>query len=798
MDAFSGIGKSAILQSRNLELNASFTTADELSKELGSMWEECSASNEATDEKGTYPDYKASPVNSGENPDTVSYSSRMKDQQMTSDTSPASKSLPFSPSGQLSQDQSPKPLDSISSSKYTPTFYYTSERQTPPLGQHERSPSPSPRSVISEIHNYDQMSPVQSSRFFAQTQKKSSSSQSLQYDTGSLGRSSGWSPQKERSPSPHPASVVPQEFAATPRQSKPLVSSTLPRNFREIKTYDDVQAPQKPTGIWNESNLDVAYEKRSHQKPGYERLDKLRPNPPPSVLVSNWRESNLDAPPSAVKDSLPSNPEYGSLPRMTRKPIPGEWQYNSLPMRTTGYPPSPGFQYGQQPIISRINVPPQFQKGTLSGPLPLSVIMRLQSPFWNSSYSIPQRASDGGSVPARNAPLLQPHMPQQMPPTEKAQPAKEGGVAGKGLPPAIPPASDAGDIEPELEHLGEVVGEPIEQVPRPLSPTRLQPVLPHIDEKEPEMQEVLRIRAEIPRALKKRTSVDSTISGPLLPPSHRKQYQQIINKLFRRRVSKKDLDVNEDTIPEDDVLVPPVVTPMPVTLETEVPAAKPQRLHSILKKTRIEKVCSARRARLSPLVLLLDAALVGDLDTVQKSVWELTDPSQPNDEGITALHNAICAGQYLVVEFLIRSGANVNAPDSHGWTPLHCAASCNDRQLCEFLVRSGAAIMAVTDSDNATAAQKCDPFAPNFEECSQYLAEVESSLGKTNSGVVYALWNNESQNLDELSFRDGDMVTILQRDDDDGWWMASLCGREGLVPKNYFGLFPRVRPKTLV
>ncbi|KAG2469041.1 HIF3A factor, partial [Polypterus senegalus] len=572
---------------------------------------------------GTYPDYKASPVNSGENPDTVSYSSRMKDQQMTSDTSPASKSLPFSPSGQLSQDQSPKPLDSISSSKYTPTFYYTSERQTPPLGQHERSPSPSPRSVISEIHNYDQMSPVQSSRFFAQTQKKSSSSQSLQYDTGSLGRSSGWSPQKERSPSPHPASVVPQEFAATPRQSKPLVSSTLPRNFREIKTYDDVQAPQKPTGIWNESNLDVAYEKRSHQKPGYERLDKLRPNPPPSVLVSNWRESNLDAPPSAVKDSLPSNPEYGSLPRMTRKPIPGEWQYNSLPMRTTGYPPSPGFQYGQQPIISRINVPPQFQKGTLSGPLPLSVIMRLQSPFWNSSYSIPQRASDGGSVPARNAPLLQPHMPQQMPPTEKAQPAKEGGVAGKGLPPAIPPASDAGDIEPELEHLGEVVGEPIEQVPRPLSPTRLQPVLPHIDEKEPEMQEVLRIRAEIPRALKKRTSVDSTISGPLLPPSHRKQYQQIINKLFRRRVSKKDLDVNEDTIPEDDVLVPPVVTPMPVTLETEVPAAKPQRLHSILKKTRIEKVCSARRARLSPLVLLLDAALVGDLDTVQKSVWEV-------------------------------------------------------------------------------------------------------------------------------------------------------------------------------
>ncbi len=54
-------------------------------------------------------------------------------------------------------------------------------------------------------------------------------------------------------------------------------------------------------------------------------------------------------------------------------------------------------------------------------------------------------------------------------------------------------------------------------------------------------------------------------------------------------------------------------------------------------------------------------------------------------------------------------------------TPLHCAASCNDRQMCEFLVRHGAALMAVTDSDGATAAQKCDPYAPGFEECESFL-----------------------------------------------------------------------------
>lgn len=45
----------------------------------------------------------------------------------------------------------------------------------------------------------------------------------------------------------------------------------------------------------------------------------------------------------------------------------------------------------------------------------------------------------------------------------------------------------------------------------------------------------------------------------------------------------------------------------------------------------------------------------------------MNDPSQPNDEGITALHNAICGGHYNVVDFLVRSGANVSAPDSHSW-----------------------------------------------------------------------------------------------------------------------------------
>lgn len=58
-------------------------------------------------------------------------------------------------------------------------------------------------------------------------------------------------------------------------------------------------------------------------------------------------------------------------------------------------------------------------------------------------------------------------------------------------------------------------------------------------------------------------------------------------------------------------------------------------------------------------------------------------------------------------------------------TPLHCAASCNDRNLCEFLVRNGAAVMAMTQSDGATASQKCDPYAVNYEECESFLRGEE-------------------------------------------------------------------------
>ncbi|GFS70778.1 relA-associated inhibitor, partial [Nephila pilipes] len=82
-----------------------------------------------------------------------------------------------------------------------------------------------------------------------------------------------------------------------------------------------------------------------------------------------------------------------------------------------------------------------------------------------------------------------------------------------------------------------------------------------------------------------------------------------------------------------------------------------------------------RRVSFDPLALLLDAALEGELELVKKTAKEVTNPSAANDEGITALHNAICAGHLEIVKFLVEFGCDVNAQDSDGWYVRKCSVS---------------------------------------------------------------------------------------------------------------------------
>ncbi|KAK1161897.1 breast cancer anti-estrogen resistance protein 1-like isoform X1, partial [Acipenser oxyrinchus oxyrinchus] len=52
--------------------------------------------------------------------------------------------------------------------------------------------------------------------------------------------------------------------------------------------------------------------------------------------------------------------------------------------------------------------------------------------------------------------------------------------------------------------------------------------------------------------------------------------------------------------------------------------------------------------------------------------------------------------------------------------------------------------------------------------------------------LAKALYDNVAESPDELSFRKGDIMTVLERDTQglDGWWLCSLHGRQGIAPGN--------------
>ncbi|XP_002123588.2 apoptosis-stimulating of p53 protein 1 [Ciona intestinalis] len=204
-----------------------------------------------------------------------------------------------------------------------------------------------------------------------------------------------------------------------------------------------------------------------------------------------------------------------------------------------------------------------------------------------------------------------------------------------------------------------------------------------------------------------------------------------------------------------------------------------------------------RRIRFDPLALLLDASLEGEFDLVKQNIDQVDDPSGANDEGITALHNAVCAGHFELVRFLVHYGCDINASDTDGWTPLHCAASCNNLVMARFLVENGACIFAATLSDGETAADKCEELDEGYTACSEFLYGTQDKLGVVRQGQVYALYTYKPSSDDELEITDGDLIAIVRKEDEfeKEWWWGRLGEKEGYVPRNLLGMWPRIKNK---
>ncbi|XP_025052990.1 apoptosis-stimulating of p53 protein 1 isoform X5 [Alligator sinensis] len=720
--------------------------------------------------------------------------------------------------------------------------------------------------------------------------------------------------------------VKPQSLTIASSSTHGRSKSATEGNWPTLKQSSApvVKPSQLSNADWKESSMDTALKQGT-----------ISSQPLPSSLLGSTDKLGLDmgrVPPTipGVSKQLPQN--YGTYP----SPIPlGTSSTNSLERRKDGSLPRPGSSIisrqrsvplppssnihqpsSSQQIQQRISVPPSptyqpsgpplFPGGDGRPDLPLTVAIR---PFLADKGSRPQSPRKGPQT-VNSSSIYSMYLQQATPPKNYQQAVyntlnksvkavygkpvlQSGSTSPSPLPflhgslPAHPssqpqsqPQAELAEKDQELENIppsGE--NSNVENIPRPLSPTKLTPIVhsPLRYQSDADLEALRRKLANAPRPLKKRSSITepegpsgpniqkllyqrfNTLAGgiesaPFYQPSNAQDFIGILADVDNGNTStngnieepisvqptvplpdepppSSDANDNELPSPATEELIsiettnqtsettedsnnnpailpsteqPPSPVPevsSPVEDEVPVPPAVPPPLpptkRTNLKKPNSERTGHGLRVKFNPLALLLDASLEGEFDLVQRIIYEVDDPSKPNDEGITPLHNAVCAGHHHIVKFLLDFGVNVNAADSDGWTPLHCAASCNSVHLCKLLVESGAAIFASTISDIETAADKCEEMEEGYIQCSQFLYGVQEKLGVMNKGVVYALWDYEAQNNDELSFHEGDAITILRRKDDNEteWWWARLNDKEGYVPKNLLGLYPRIKPR---
>ena len=93
---------------------------------------------------------------------------------------------------------------------------------------------------------------------------------------------------------------------------------------------------------------------------------------------------------------------------------------------------------------------------------------------------------------------------------------------------------------------------------------------------------------------------------------------------------------------------------------------------------------------------LMEAAKVGDIETVKDLVKRGADLEAKSEKGKTALHYAAANGHVVVVTLLLEQGATVDARDRDWRTPLMLAAIYGCNHTIQSLVNSGADVNART------------------------------------------------------------------------------------------------------
>lgn len=92
----------------------------------------------------------------------------------------------------------------------------------------------------------------------------------------------------------------------------------------------------------------------------------------------------------------------------------------------------------------------------------------------------------------------------------------------------------------------------------------------------------------------------------------------------------------------------------------------------------------------SPSEQLKRAIRINDINELNRLIQSGVDVNSKDNDGYTALTNAVIQKNLGICELLIRHGAQVNEKNNDGETPLMLAASDGNLDICKLLIASGA------------------------------------------------------------------------------------------------------------
>ncbi|XP_015432293.1 PREDICTED: ankyrin repeat and death domain-containing protein 1A-like [Dufourea novaeangliae] len=124
-------------------------------------------------------------------------------------------------------------------------------------------------------------------------------------------------------------------------------------------------------------------------------------------------------------------------------------------------------------------------------------------------------------------------------------------------------------------------------------------------------------------------------------------------------------------------------------------------------------------------LLLHEAVIKNEADTVRKVLKETVDVDSRNNYGRAPIHWAASRGNTEIIEMLIQAKCDIEARDKFGMRPLHMAAWYGHRDAVKMLINAGANVSAVNKKQYTLL--MCAARGSNVDVV-EYLAETVESL----------------------------------------------------------------------